>query len=92
MTFEFMWCHSHDRNRGINFYSIMVPKNNLNGDTLSSQTASQLSKFKKQGHCKYSVTWPDCFATLNNHYDVTSGLVSLYYIDTPDAKMSQKIQ
>ena len=22
-----LWCHSHDRKRGINFYSIMVPQN-----------------------------------------------------------------
>ena len=29
----------------------------------SSQTASQLSKFKGQSHCKHWVTWPDCFAT-----------------------------
>ena len=27
VTFWSLWCHSHDRKRGINFYSIMVPQN-----------------------------------------------------------------
>ena len=27
VTFGSLWCHSHDRKRGINFYSIMVPQN-----------------------------------------------------------------
>ena len=27
VTFGSLWCHSHDRKRGINFYSIMVPHN-----------------------------------------------------------------
>ena len=36
----------------------------LNKESLSSQTASQLPKFKEQSHCKHWVAWPDCFATL----------------------------
>ena len=27
VAFGSLWCHSHDRKRGINFYSIMVPQN-----------------------------------------------------------------
>ena len=27
VTFGSLWCHSHDRKRGINFYSITVPQN-----------------------------------------------------------------
>ena len=27
VTFGSLWCDSHDRKRGINFYSIMVPQN-----------------------------------------------------------------
>ena len=54
----------------------------LNYESLSSQTASQLSKFKGQSHCKHWVTWPDCFATPSNNCDVTAGLVSLNYVDT----------
>ena len=27
VTFGSLWCHSYDRKRGINFYSIMVPQN-----------------------------------------------------------------
>ena len=27
VTFGSLWCHSHDRKRGINFYFIMVPQN-----------------------------------------------------------------
>ena len=27
VTFGSLWCHSHDRKRGINFYSIIVPHN-----------------------------------------------------------------
>ena len=64
----------------------------LNQESLSSQTASQLSKFKGQSNCKHWVTWPDCFATPSNHCDVTAGLVSLNYIDTLDKKMSQNRQ
>ena len=59
---------------------------------LSSQTASQLVKFKEQGHCKHCVTWPDCFATPRNHCDVTAGLVSLNYVDALGTKMSQNMQ
>ena len=89
VTFGSLWCHSHDRKRGINFYSIMVPqKLTLNKESLASQTASQLPKFKEQSHCKHWVTWPDCFATPCNHCDVTTGLVSLNYGDTFDKKMS----
>ena len=62
----------------------------LNQKSLSIQTASQLSKFKGQSHCKHWVTWPDCFATPSNHCDVTAGLVSLNYTDTLDKKMWQK--
>ena len=27
VTFGSLWCHSHDRKQGINFYSIMIPQN-----------------------------------------------------------------
>ena len=27
VTFESLWCHSHDRKQGFNFYSIMAPQN-----------------------------------------------------------------
>ena len=64
----------------------------LNQKSLSIQTASQLSKFKGQSHCKHWVTWPDCFATPSNHCDVTAGLVSLNYTDTLDKKMWQNFQ
>ena len=57
----------------------------LKYESLPSQTASQLSKFKEQSHCKHWVTWPDCFATPSNHCD---GPVSLICIDTLDKKMS----
>ena len=60
----------------------------LKYESLPSQTASQLSKFKEQSHCKHWVTWPDCFATPSNHCDVTTGPVSLICIDTLDKKMS----
>ena len=60
----------------------------LDYESLSSQTTSQLPKFKEQSHCKHWVTWPDCFATPSNHCDVTTGLVSLNCIDTLDKKMS----
>ena len=64
----------------------------LNKESFASQTASQLSKFKGQSHCKHWVIWPDCFATPNNHCDVRAGPVSLNYIDTLDKKMSQNMQ
>ena len=91
VTFGSLWCHSHDRKRGINFNSIMDHKINLKWESFSSQTASQLSKFKGQTHCKHWVTWPDCFATPSNHCDVTARLVSLNHIDTLDKKMSQNM-
>ena len=47
----------------------------LNLESLSSQTPSQLPKFKEQSHCKHWVRWPDCFATPSNHCDVTTGIV-----------------
>ena len=43
-------------------------KSTLKKESLSSQTASQLPKFKEQSHCKHWVTWPDCFATPSNHW------------------------
>ena len=58
----------------------------LNYESFASHTASQLPKFKEQSHCKHWVAWPDCFATPRNHCDVTTGLVSLNYIDTLDKK------
>ena len=61
----------------------------LNYESLSSQTASQLSKFKGQSHCKHWVTWPDCFATPSNHCDVTAGLVSLNYVDTLEKNVTK---
>ena len=65
----------------------------LNWESLSSQTASQLPKFKGQSHCKHWVTWPDCFATPpSNHCDVTAGLVSLNHVYIFDKKMSQNKQ
>ena len=51
-------------------------------------TANQLSMFKEQGHCKYWVTWTDCFATPSTSCGVKAGLVSLKYIDTLDKTMS----
>ena len=27
VTFGSLWCHTHDRKRGVNFYSIMEPQN-----------------------------------------------------------------
>ena len=73
------------------FYHGII-KLTLNYEMLSSQTASQLSEFKDQGHCKHWVTWPDCFATPSNHCDVTAGLVLLNYIDIFDKKMWQNIR
>ena len=60
----------------------------LKYESLPSQTASQLSKFKEQSHCKHWVIWPDCFATPSNHCDLTTGPVSLICIDTLDKNMS----
>ena len=71
-TYQFLFYHG-------------TTKLTLNLEILSSQTASQLCKFKGQSHCKHWVTWPDCFATPSNHYDVTAGLVSQNYLYTLSA-------
>ena len=63
----------------------------LNYESLSSQTASQLSKFKEQSHRKHWVTRPYSLATHSNHCDVTVRLVSLKYIDTLFKKDARNI-